>query len=94
MTTFKGMNKLNDVCSAMKAKGMDIDASEFDNGGDWYYFKGSWFGIPATIQYNTTNGQFMVYNGFTSKLLASHLSEELDSEEWYKELLNTFYKVA
>ena len=93
MTKFKGMKKLDEVCKAMESKAMEVDSTEFDEGGDWYYFKGGWNHLPLTIAYNTCNGKFIVSNGFTGKKMATESSEELETEEWYTDLLNTLYVV-
>ena len=94
MMKFKGMKTLDEVCKLMESKGMKIDKSEFDKGDDWIDFKGDWIQLPLTIEYNTTNGRFIVYNGFTGKQMATELSENFEKEDWYSELLNTFYVTA
>jgi hypothetical protein len=91
MLKFNEMKELASICATMRSKGMDIDTSDFDGGGDCYYFKGGWHGLPLTIVYNTINGQFWAYNGFTGKLIGSTKSEELENQEWYMALLNTLY---
>lgn len=92
MLKFKGQKKLDEVCRLMKEKGMDIDSSGFDRGDDFILFKGDWHDLPLTISYNTVNGGFFVHNGFTCALLATHLSKELENEEWYRDLLDTLYE--
>lgn len=89
---YKGNRKLEDICKAMKEKGMEVDCTEFDNGSDYVCFKGPWDGMPLSIILNTFNGQFSVFNGFTSALLATHLSTELDYVPWYMDLLDTLYE--
>ncbi|MGE4354215.1 MAG: hypothetical protein AB7D36_09045 [Oscillospiraceae bacterium] len=94
MKTFKGKKILDDICAIMEAKGLMVDMSKFDDGDDCVTFKGDWHDLPLTIFYNTTNGWFWAYNGFTGKLLATHLSVGLESEDWYDDLLNTFYEAV
>lgn len=94
MLKFKGPRKLDDVRRLMKEKGMDIDSAGFDRGDDFILFKGGWHHLPLTIAYNTVNGGFSVYNGFTGASLATHLSDELEGEEWYRDLLETLYEKA
>jgi len=84
------MRNLNEICTIMNSKGMKLNSSDFDNGGDFYCFKGVWHDMPLSILYNTFNGKFQVWNGITEKLLATEQSE-IDNKEWYSELLNTFY---
>jgi hypothetical protein len=91
MTKFKGMKTLDEVCELMKNKGMEVDKSDFEKGGDWVDFKGGWDHLPLTVTYNTCNGRFFVWNGFTGKQMATESSENLENENWYSELLNTFY---
>lgn len=42
------------------------------------------------VLYNTFNGCFIVYDK-KNNVVATHLSEELDNEAWYKEILDVFY---
>jgi len=91
MKQYKGNRKAVDICADMKALEMDIEDAAYEQGGDFITFKGGWCGLPLTIVFNVFNGQFAVYNGFTGKQIATHKSEELDSEEWYSKLCGTFY---
>lgn len=92
MLRFKGPKKLYDICRLMEERGMEIDSSQFDRGDDFILFKGGWHHLPLTIAYNTVSGGFSVYNGFTGAGFATHLSDELDGEEWYQDLLETLYE--
>ncbi|MEY8352549.1 hypothetical protein AALB39_04240 [Lachnospiraceae bacterium 54-53] len=92
MKKYKGNRKYDDICRLMKEQGMEVDTKDFDNGGDFMNFKGSWHNLPLTIVSNTFNGQFFVYNGFTGNQMATYLSEELDGEPWYNDLLNLLYE--
>ena len=92
MKKYKGNKKYDDICKQMKDKGMKIDTGEFDNGGDFVNFKGVWHNLPLTIVLNTFNGQFVVFNGISGNQLATHLSTELDEEQWYSELMDTLYE--
>lgn len=51
-------------------------------------------GIPRQISYNTTNGHFFVYEPLSNEPIATHLSKELDNEDWYKEILDLFYETV
>ncbi len=42
------------------------------------------------VLYNTFNGNFVVYDK-KNNVVATHLSDELDNEAWYRELLDLFY---
>ncbi|MCQ4863769.1 hypothetical protein [Pseudoflavonifractor phocaeensis] len=92
MKQFKGNRKYEDICATMEAAGMTIDRTGLENGGDHCQFKGSWYKKPLTVMYNTFNGQFCVFNGFTGEEIASHMSEELEGEEWYSKLLEALYE--
>lgn len=92
MKTYKENRTFDLICHDMERKGMRVDTSDFDKGGDFVYFKGAWHGYPWTIKYNIVNGGFFVYNGFTGELVATHMNTELDNELWYIDLMNTFYK--
>ena len=92
MKKYKGNRKDDDVCKIMKDKGMKVDTKEFDKGGDFVNFKGAWHNLPLTIVFNTFNGQFFVFNGFTGNQMATHLSKELDGAQWYDDLLDTLYE--
>lgn len=91
MKKYIGIRKYDDICNIMKEKGMEIDNADFEKGSDFVYFKGAWHDLPLTVMFNTFNGQFSVFNGFTGKLLATHLSTELDMESWYADLMDTLY---
>jgi translation elongation factor EF-1alpha len=91
MKKFKGQKTFDEIVYIMKNKGMKVDTTDFDKGDDWCFFKGAWNHLPLTIAYNTVNSRFIVYNGFTGKQMATESSGNLENEEWYSELLNTFY---
>ena len=93
MRKFKGGRTFDDICSRMDQAGMHIDLTDFERGGDFCTFKGGWFGLPLSIVYNVTNSQFTVFHGFTGVKMATHESENLDSEKWYSELLDTLYEL-
>lgn len=92
MKKYKGLKKYDDICNQMRDKGMKADTSEFDKGGDFVNFKGVWHNLPLTVVLNAFNGQFAVFNGISGSQLATHLSTELDGEEWYSELTDTLYE--
>lgn len=91
MKQYKGNRKYEDVCGLMKDKGMQVDTRDFDKGGDFVNFIGVWENLPLTIALNTFNGQFIVFDTLGERL-ATHMSEELDEERWYSELLDVFYE--
>lgn len=70
---------------------MEIDDSDFQKGGDWIMYRGEFYKKPVSIAVNVCNGWFFVYH-MNGDLLASHLSTELDNEEWYANLLNVIYE--
>lgn len=92
MKKYKGSRKYDEICNDMKSKGLRVDSNDFDRGGEFVYFKGAWHGHPWTIAYNTCNGHFFVYNGFTGAQVATHMSTELDNEPWYMDLMDTLYE--
>jgi hypothetical protein len=91
MKKYKGNRKYENICKLMEDKGMQVDTRDFDNGGDFASFKGVWHDTPLAIILNTFNGQFMVFNMSGDKI-ATHTSTEFDKEQWYNELLDTFYE--
>jgi len=91
MKQYKGHRKTAEVCADMKALEMVVEDAAYEKGGDFITFKGGWCGLPLTIVYNVVNGQFAVYNGFTGKQMATHMSEDLDGVEWYNKLCDTLY---
>ena len=92
MKKYKGNRKFDDVCKIMNERGMSVDSRDFDRGGDFVNFSGLWFNVPVTIMFNSFNGQFMVFNKKTDERLATHLSVELDGEQWYNDLMDTLYE--
>lgn len=46
MRTYKGIRKFDLICRDMQSKGMRVDSTDFDKGGDFVYFKGAWHGLP------------------------------------------------
>ncbi len=91
MKKFKGNRPLKDIDKKMADIGMLIDKSDFNKGGDWVTYKGSFYNIPASVIFNVVTGYFQVINGFTGEQIATHLSTELDDKEWYSELINILY---
>lgn len=94
MKKFKGLKKLDEIKQAMTERGMTENTEEYDNGGDWIYYEGTFYDKPIRIALNTFNGWFFVYDKEHSEAIANHLSTNLDNEKWYEQLLNTIYTPA
>lgn len=72
MKNFKGNRPLTDIDKKMSDLGMLIDKSDFNKGGDWVTYKGSFYNIPASITFNVATGCFSVINGFTGEQKTGH----------------------
>lgn len=98
MKKFSGNKNLQDTIEGAKEKGWEVDTRNFDTGDDWIYLRDMYGqvksndSIPRQIAYNTVNGHFFVYEPLTDKPVATHLSDELDNEEWYSEILHLVYE--
>jgi hypothetical protein len=87
---FAGKRKLNDIIEMAKASGWEVDLEDYNKGDDWIWLR-DMYNRCQQVKFNTTNGHFYVWEPFSDKPVASHLSVELDNEDWYNELLNLFY---
>lgn len=91
MKKFKGNRSLKEILQNAKENGWDVDTTEFDkNGSDWIWIRDI-RNRMLQIKFNTTNGNFFIWNPSSEKPVATHLSTELDNEDWYAEILNLFY---
>ncbi|WP_446936676.1 hypothetical protein [Lysinibacillus fusiformis] len=97
MKKFSGNKKIEDIIADAETKGWEVDTKNFDTGSDWIYLRDMYGqvksndGMPKQIAFNTTNGHYFVYEPLSDKPVATHMSSELDSEEWYSEILNLVY---
>jgi hypothetical protein len=90
MKEFKGKRNLDEIIKTAKEKSWEVDTEGFDKGGDWIWIRDI-KGRMLQIVYNTFNGHFKVYAPHSEKPIATHISENLDNETWYNELLDMFY---
>lgn len=90
---FKGNRKLEEIIQIAKDKNWEVDTEIFDNGGDWIWLR-DLHDRFLQVLFNVCNGHFFVYSPASDKPVATHLREDLDNEEWYKELLQMFYEEA
>ena len=92
MRKFSGCRALDDIMKDVKLKGMEVNTKDYDNGGDCVSFYGDWHSMKLLIIFNTFNGKFLIHSMITGEMVATNMSEELDNEDWYTEILNVFYK--
>lgn len=93
MKKFKGNRRFDDIISLAEQDGWEVDTDVFNEGGDSIWVR-DMFNRILQIRFNTFNGHFFVYSPISDKPIATHLSSELDNEEWYQEILDLFYIVA
>lgn len=93
MKKFKESRKFDEILKIAKDIGWEVDTEEFDKGGDWIWVRDMHNRVLQVV-FNTVNGHFKVYSPVSDKPIATHLSTEFDSEDWYNELLEMFYKSA
>jgi hypothetical protein len=91
MRKFKEMKPLQQLIEDAKANGWEVDTTEYDKGSDFIYLRDMYERLKQ-IAVNATNGHFYVYEPFSqNQPTATHLSNELDDEAWYKEILELLY---
>lgn len=92
MKTFKGTRTLEEITKIASDNQWSVDMRRYNQGSDYitlYDEKDE----MLTILYNTFNGQFSVFSSISKddKPIATHMSEDLENQEWYNEVLNMFY---
>lgn len=91
MRVYKGNRKLDDIISTAKVSGWEVDTEIYDSGGDWIIFIDTHKRLLQVL-FDIFSGRFVVYSLTENKVIATHVSNELDSEDWYRELLDMFYE--
>lgn len=90
MLKFKGMKSFKQLRKDAIEQGWKFDQEAFDRGSDFVWIRdiNNRF---TQIMVNTFNGHFAIYKPFSDNPVATHLSKELDNEDWYKEILELLY---
>jgi hypothetical protein len=86
MKKYKGMKNLEQLQKDAIEQGWEIDMTEFEKGSDWFWLRD----IEDRVMQIAVNcfGRFMVYTPASDEPIATERSEEFDSEDWYRELLD------
>lgn len=89
MIRYKCMKKIDDIKKDAEALGFEIDFTEWDKGSDWFWIRD----MKDRLVQITVNcfGKFIVFMPTSEGPVATERSQELDDEEWYKEILNLLY---
>lgn len=90
MKKFKGMKPFDTIIEEAKNTGWEVDTTEWDNGGDWFWLRD----MHNRVLQVCVNcfGKFMVYAPFSDKPIDTHESTEFDDKDWYNELLDLLYE--
>jgi hypothetical protein len=91
MKQFKGMKNFEQLKNDAIEQGWEFDQEAFDKGSDFICLR-DMDNRVTQIMVNTFNGHFAVYKPFKEDPVATHLSEELDKEDWYNEILDLLYE--
>lgn len=92
MKRYLKQRPLKDIKTLVEQKLWWINTEEYEKHGSDYIVIG-WFNEKhrfGKVMYNTFNGNFIVYDQ-KNNIVANHLSDELDQEPWYQEILEMFY---
>jgi hypothetical protein len=87
MKQFKGRRKLDEIKQIAIQNGWKVNDFNFKQGSDFLHFDKD----SKTIAFNTFNGQFHVLDRLSDTVIGTHLSENLDNEKWYSDILDMFY---
>lgn len=87
MKSFEGKRDFETIIKNAEKKGYTVDKERFEKNGIDHIFL---INEDHKIAYNVCNGGFMIFD-VKGNFLASHMSENLDNEEWYQEILEMFY---
>lgn len=90
MKQFKGVKSIEDITKTAKEHGWDIDMREFNNGGDWIWIKDTKKRM-LQIKFNSFNGSFYIFSPTSKDAIATHMSDNLDNEKWYSDILDLLY---
>lgn len=88
MKRIGAVRKLDAICAAMMAAGMEVDQSDPSNGGTHYLFKGDWYRLPLVIRFDASNGNLEVFSGLTGGLIADTAAEDPQKQKWCGDLLD------
>jgi hypothetical protein len=91
MKKFKGMKPLDQLIEDAKRNGWEVDTADYDQKGSDFIYLRDMYERLKQVAVNTVNGHFYVYEPFSDKPTATHLSKELDNEAWYQEILELLY---
>lgn len=92
MKKYKGTRCMEDIESLAKEQGWVVDIEAFEKTGSDFIYLRDVEERMKQIALNVTNGHFFVYEPISEKPTASHLSSDLDEEEWYIEILDLLYE--
>jgi len=92
MAKYTKHRSVEEIKKIVEGKLWWINTELYDTKGHDYIVIGwhNGFHKYGKVIYNTFNGCFIVYDK-KNNVVANHLSEELDNEAWYKEILEVFY---
>ncbi|WP_090739344.1 hypothetical protein [Paenibacillus sp. Mc5Re-14] len=88
---FSDRYNLDEIISKAESDGWEVDTEDFDKGGDWIWLR-DMHNRMLQVKFNTFNYQFFVWNPLSDEPCATHLSVDLEGQEWYDYLLNLFFK--
>lgn len=91
MKKFNKMRRLDDIINNAEDKGWKVDIKNFLDGSNNIHLRNEEKKINVCV--NLSNGIFAGtrHKGGNEVDDFSHLTEELDDEEWYIEILNILY---
>lgn len=90
MKKFKRSKNLEDIQKDAMKQGWEVDTTEFDKGGDWFWLRDM---NKRMLQICVDCfGRFSIYAPISEGPIATYKSSWLDDAEWYNEILNLLYE--
>lgn len=91
MKIYNDIRRYDEILMKAKEFGWEVNSLNFLKGGDKLTLDKE----NMKVQMNLLNGYIDIFkknNKGELKLIATHLSEEYDNQQWYQEILDILYK--
>lgn len=89
MKKYSRVRSLGEIQKLAKSKGWEVDTQEFDKGDDFIWIRDLDARFKQVL-FNTVNGWLWIFSPESEDAIATHLSNELDGQSWYEEILDLF----
>lgn len=86
----KTVDEIETNLSGIGYRWIDESKVQFEQGSDFMLFIHE--GELNLLLVNGTNGQFILRDFVSDEVLATHMNDNFDKEEWYSNILNAIYQ--